>query len=115
MKYNKNLIFIMLLLFVVGGIISVVWYGNIYNTKVVAESKDGIWRVEYVKDDESFDPINKYRCILTYRGGKKFIILKGYLLNIIMGDRITLLLMEIIPTAKTQSYYQYLLVNMVKN
>lgn len=65
-KINKSLIIILSCLAAVV-VIFFAWK-SISNKDVFIESKDGKWKLGYVKDEKSFDPKNQYHCILTYQG-----------------------------------------------
>jgi hypothetical protein len=65
-KSNKSLIIILSCL-VIAACIFITWKG-ISNNDVFIESKDGKWKVGYVKAEETFDPRKQYHCILTYNG-----------------------------------------------
>lgn len=65
-KSNKSLIIILSCLVVV--VTGFIMWQNI-NKDIFIESKDGKWKLGYVKDDETFDPKCQYHCILTYQGG----------------------------------------------
>jgi len=65
-KSNKSLIILLSGLLVIGLIIFI-WQGAL-DKNIFIESKDGKWKVGYVKAEKSFDPRNQYYCILTYQG-----------------------------------------------